>query len=161
MSSVTLFVGLDYHQNSVQVCVMDQDGIVLANRKCDNRAAEIHAIVDRFGPSVQAAIESCTGAADLTEELIAQYGWSVALAHPGYVARMKQSPDKTDFGDARLLADLVRVGYLPKVWLAPQNIRELRQLVRFRQQLADQRRNAKLRVRALLRRAFSRRRREP
>ena len=26
---------------------------------------------------------------------------------------MKQNPDKTDFGDARLLADLLRVGYLP------------------------------------------------
>jgi len=28
----------------------------------------------------------------------------VSLAHPGYVARMKQGPDKTDWGDARLLA---------------------------------------------------------
>ena len=32
---------------------------------------------------------------------------------------MKKSPDKTNFSDAKLLADLVRVGYLPKVWLAP------------------------------------------
>ncbi|NOZ41338.1 MAG: IS110 family transposase [Planctomycetes bacterium] len=40
---------------------------------------------------------------------------------------MKQGSDKTDWGDARLLADLVRVGYLPKVWLAPENIRALLQ----------------------------------
>jgi hypothetical protein len=26
------------------------------------------------------------------------------LAHPGFVSRMKQSPDKTDFSDARVLA---------------------------------------------------------
>jgi len=64
---------------------------------------------------------------------------------------MKQSPDKTDFADARVLADLERVGYLPRVWLAPFAIRELRRLVRFRQQLAAQRRNCKLRIRALLR----------
>ncbi len=50
---------------------------------------------------------------------------------------MKQGPDKTDWGDARLLVDLVRVGYLPKVWLAPENIRELRRLVRYRQQRAN------------------------
>jgi transposase len=37
------------------------------------------------------------------------------------------------------------------VWLAPFTIRELRRLVRFRQQLAAQRRNCKLRIRALLR----------
>jgi hypothetical protein len=55
----------------------------------------------------------------------------VQLAHPGYVARMKQSRDKTDFGDARMLADLERVGYLPRVWLAPEEVREMQaQLLR-------------------------------
>jgi transposase len=49
------------------------------------------------------------------------------------------------------LADLERVGYLPKVWLAPQEVRELRRLVRFRQQLAKERRNIKLQLRAVLR----------
>jgi transposase len=87
----------------------------------------------------------------LADELVSRAGWSVDLAHPGYVARMKQSPDKTDFGDARVLADLERVGYLPRVWLAPFAIRELRRLSRFRQQLVAQRRNCKLRIRALLR----------
>jgi transposase len=49
------------------------------------------------------------------------------------------------------LADLERVGYLPRVWHAPQMIRELRRLVRYRQQLAAERRQLKLRIRALLR----------
>jgi transposase len=67
------------------------------------------------------------------------------------VSRMKQNPDKTDFSDARLLADLLRVGYLPKVWLAPAELRELRRLVRYRQQKVNERRNVKLRIRAILR----------
>jgi len=96
------------------------------------------------GATVQAALEACCGAADLADELVEQAGWSVGLAHPGFVARMKQNPDKTDFSDARLLADLLRVGYLPKVWLAPAELRELRRLVRYRQQQVDQRRNVKL-----------------
>jgi len=50
-----------------------------------------------------------------------------------------------------LLADLLRMNYLPRVWLAPEDVRRLRRLVRYRQQLVDQRRNAKLRIRALLR----------
>src|SRR5262245_31087853 len=101
---------------------------------------------------VQAAIESCCGAADLADELIA-HGWMVQLAHPGYVARMKQSPDKTDFGDARMLADLQRVGYLPRVWLAPEEVRELRRLVHYRQSLTKQRKNLKLQIGATLREA--------
>jgi len=108
-------------------------------------------LVACFGSEVQAAIESCAGAADLAEELVQRAGWSVNLAHPGFVARMKQNPDKTDFHDAHLLADLERVGYLPRVWLAPEAVRELRRLVRYRQQLAQRRRDAKLRIRALLR----------
>jgi len=103
--------------------------------------------------NVQAAIEACCGAADLADELIAQAQWSVNLAHPGYVARIKQSPDKTDFSDARLLADLERVGYLPRVWLAPEEVRELRRLVRYRQALTKERKNLKLQIGATLREA--------
>ena len=64
---------------------------------------------------------------------------------------MKQTPDKTDWADARVIADLVRVGYLPRVWLAPEDVRQLRTLTRHRQQLVNRRRNTKLRVTALLR----------
>src|SRR5215216_6132580 len=154
VTSRTVFVGLDYHAESVQVCVLSGDGKMLANHSCRNDWRAIAtAVREKCGPGteVQAAIESCCGAADLADELIAQAHWSVDLAHPGYVARLKRSPDKTDFGDAQLLADLERVGYLPRVWLAPEPLRELRRLVRYRQQLAQQRRNVKLRIRALLR----------
>ena len=151
MDSVRLFVGLDYHQDSVQVCVLDQDGQVLMNAPCRNDCTHIVSRVSKLGIVKRVAIESCTGAADLAEQLVTQAGWSVDLAHPGYVSRMKQNPDKTDYSDARLLADLVRVGYLPRVWLAPPPIRALRQLVRYRQQLANERRTIKLRIGALLR----------
>lgn len=150
MSKVTYFVGLDYHQHSVQVCVMNSDGHILRNITRANDVQEVVDVVPKGG-QVFAAIEACNGSASFAEELIAQAGWSVDLAHPGYVARIKQSPDKTDWADAKLLADLGRVGYLPKVWLAPEATRELRRLVRFRQQLVNQRRNVKLRIRALLR----------
>lgn len=159
MSSVSVFVGLDYHQESVQVCVMDAAGKTWANCGCANDWERIQTVVHGAvarakvaGPvKVFAAIEACCGAADLAEELIAKAGWSVDMAHAGYVARIKQSPDKTDFTDARLLADLERVGYLPKVWLPPAGLRDWRRLVRRRQQLAGDRRNVKLRIGALLR----------
>jgi transposase len=149
MSSVNVFVGLDYSQEFVQMCVMDRSGKVLANRPVANCARTILRAAKRFGVVQAAAVEACCGAADLAEELSSE--WSVSLAHPGLVSRMKQSPDKTDFADAKILADLLRVGYLPKVWLAPSRLRQLRRLVRFRQQQVNQRRDAKLRIRALLR----------
>jgi transposase len=151
MSRIPVWVGLDYHVVAVQVCVVDGSGAVLANRSCANDWVGIRSLAETHGEVKGAAIEACTGAADLAEELACGAGWSVDLAHPGFVSRMKQSPDKSDWTDARVLADLERVGYLPRVWLAPQEIRELRRVVRYRQQLVGERRNIKLRVGALLR----------
>jgi transposase len=147
----SVFVGVDYATAFVQVCVMDRFGRVLSNRRLENDWCRLAAHVALFGDRVEAAIEACNGAADLADELIQRAGWSVSLAHPGYVNRMKQTPDKSDFTDAQMLADLTRVGYLPRVWLAPQNVRELRRLTRHRQDLANRRRAVKLRVGALLR----------
>lgn len=151
MSSVPVFVGLDYHQDSVQICVVDGEGRTLSNRSVANDAAAIERFATRHGQPRRMAIEACCGAAELAERLSVERGLPVALAHPGYVNRMKRSPDKTDLGDAQLLADLTRVNYLPAVWLAPRNIRELRRLMRHRCQLVRRRKDVKLRIRSLLR----------
>jgi transposase len=152
MSSLAVFVGLDYHQQGLQVCILDRDGRVRCNRDCRNDGEAVVRLIGCFSDTAHVALECCTGAADLAEEIQRlRPAWSVDLAHPGYVARMRQNPDKSDFQDARLLADLERVGYLPRVWLAPEPIRELRRLVRYRQKLAQQRRAVKLQLRALLR----------
>lgn len=150
MSKVRVFVGLDYHDDEVQVCVLDEGGEILRNRSVPNNVVRILREVGKYDVD-KVAIEACCGAADLADELIRVGRLDVELAHPGYVARMKGNPDKTDFSDARLLADLARVGFIPMVWLAPEALRDLRQLVRYRQQLVNERRDRKLRIRALLR----------
>jgi transposase len=147
------FIGLDYHDSSIQVCVLNADGKVLGNRSVPNDVMAVREFVEQVAagcPLRQGALEACCGAANLAEEL-QRLGWGIELAHAGLCSRMKQNPDKTDFSDAHLLADLVRVGYLPRVWLPPQAIRDLRRLVRYRTQLVEQRRNLKLRIRAILR----------
>ena len=68
MSSVTssaVFVGLDYHAASVQVCGLSREGKVLLNRSCKNDwRSVVSAVREHCGPEarVQAAIESCCGA---------------------------------------------------------------------------------------------------
>lgn len=151
MESLPVFVGLDYHSSVVQVCVKDQAGRDLGRARLPNSSDRIHEFVSRLGAVRRVAIESCCGAADLAEELTERFGWSVELGQAGYINRMRQTPDKSDLTDAQLLADLTRVGYLPRVWIAPRAVRELRVLFRHRQDLAKERRSAKLRLRAVLR----------
>jgi len=151
MFNLPLFVGIDYHQETIQVCVMDQTRKILVNRSVKNDPEAVFRVVAPYGSNVHVAIEASTGVADFAEILIERHRWNVELAHPGYVNRMKQTPDKSDWTDAKILADLTRVGYIPRVWLAPKQIRDLRDLVRHRHGLSEQRKQAKLRLRALLR----------
>ncbi len=151
MNDCKVFVGLDYHEDVIQVCVLDASGEVLGQRRLPNDHLDVVTFVENLGQRVHVAVEVCTGSSALADVLVSEAGWIVDLAHPGYVRRLKQSPDKSDHSDARLLADLVRVGYLPRVWLAPPSVRELREMIRYRQQVVNEMRAQKLRIGALLR----------
>lgn len=164
MATVPVYVGLDYHSKSVQVCVVDQAGAVVVNRRCGNSVLEVAAAVPAGTRVERAAIESCCGAADLAEQLRAGHvdavdgagggagpGWPVTLAHAGYVNRMKHNPDKSDYSDARMLAELSRAGFVPPVWPAPAWVRELRMLIRLRADLVARVRAIKTRVLGVLR----------
>lgn len=151
MSTVPVFVGLDYSLTGVQVCVLNREGQILGNRKVPDEVDAIVQAASGFGAVHSAAIEACCGASDLAEKIVQQHGWLMHMGHPGYIARIKQNPDKSDFSDAHLIADLERVGYLPRVWMMPKALRDQRTLVRDRQGLVNQRRSIKLRITAMLR----------
>ena len=59
MSRITVFVGLDYHQDSVQVCVLDKKGKMLRNRSCANHWRAIVEKVRGCGRVAGVALESC------------------------------------------------------------------------------------------------------
>lgn len=151
MQSVPVFVGLDYHSGSVQACVLAEDGRVILNRRLQSSVEAVIRAASGTGRVMRVAIEAGCGSSVFAEELVAETGWCVSLAHPGYVKRMKNNPDKTDYGDARMLADLCRVGYLPEVWLAPESIRDLRTMVRCRADLVQRRKEVKTQILAALR----------
>lgn len=151
MNSVPVFVGLDYHSKSIQVCVVEQQGRVLCNKKVGPSLPEVTSLIEPLGSVQRVAIEACSGAADFGDHLHRAVGWRVSLAHPGVISRMRASIDKTDTSDARVIADLCRTNYLPEVWLPPEEIRELRTLVSRRHQRADSIQETKQRIKAMLR----------
>jgi transposase len=57
---------------------------------------------------------------------------------------------KNDERDAADLADLLRMGRLPEAWIAPREIRELRELTRYRHKLVGLRTSCKEQVHAVL-----------
>ena len=84
-------------------------------------------------------------ATDLLEEL----GCKVHLAHP-LGNNWGNRRVKNDTRDAEDLADLLRLGRLAEAWSAPPEVRELRELVRYRAKLVSLRTNCKLQAYAVL-----------
>src|SRR5207245_11574852 len=103
MCSLPVFVGLDYHDSSVRICVLDTDGSELGNADRPNDWKAIAQFAERFGRPVRAAIESCCGAADVAEELVSCAGWSVDVAHRGYVRGLDQNRDQTRWQEAQVV----------------------------------------------------------
>jgi hypothetical protein len=48
MSMVPCCVGLDYHDDSIRVCIVDEDGMVLYNRNVENSPVMVELTVRRF-----------------------------------------------------------------------------------------------------------------
>lgn len=151
MSMLPVYVGLDYHEDTIRVCILEPDGKCALNRDEPNDVRRVAAVIQVRGQPAGVVLEACCGAADFATELIALTGWKVCLAHPGHAHSMKRGPDKTDGRDAAHLADLLRTNHVPEVWLADHVTRQLRRLVRYREGLKAERKNVKLRIRALLR----------
>jgi transposase len=84
-------------------------------------------------------------AVDLLEEL----GCRVHLAHP-LGNHWGNRRVKNDLRDAEDLVDLLRLGRLAEAWIAPKEVRELRELVRHRAKLVSLRTNLKLQVYSVL-----------
>ena len=112
-------------------------------------ALSLAAALADAGPEPEVVMEATLGwywAADVVEEC----GARLHLAHPLAIKAFAYQRVKKDESDARLLADLLRMGRLPESWIAPREIRELRELVRYRHKVVETRANAKAQVHAVL-----------
>ena len=153
MDILAVYVGLDYHSDSIQVCVMAENGEVLLNRSVASEVGCVVEAVRSASPAILVrgvAIEACTGSAEFAARLREATEWNVRLAHASAVHQLKKGPDKSDHTDAWHLANLIRVNYLPEVWLADAETRQLRHMVRYRQSLMADAKDIKLRIRSLL-----------
>ena len=110
---------------------MTEDGRRLGTARITNSPAELRREIARAGKSPRVVLEATYGwywAADT----LAAAGAEVHLAHPLGVKAFSYRRVKNDERDAADLADLLRMGLLPEAWIAPHEVRQLRELTRYR-----------------------------
>lgn len=144
------YVGIDLHRRRSVIVRMTPEGERLgAAVRIDNDPFELAQQVASWGESPEVVLEATYGwywAADV----LADAGAMVHLAHPLGVKGFAYRRIKNDEFDVRDLADLLRMGRLPEAWIAPPEVRGLREEVRHRCKLVALRSGLKAQVHAVL-----------
>ena len=125
-------VGIDLHLYRSVIARVDERGNELGWIRVDNDPKTLIAECRKAGRGAPVAIEATYGWYWAVDALLAAR-FEVHLAHPlGLKALRKRKRVKTDPRDAYELATLLRLGSLPEAYIAPPDLRELRELVRHR-----------------------------
>jgi transposase len=143
------FVGIDLHRRRSVVARMTETGDPLGWVQISNDRDQLALAMIEAGENAEVVLEATYGwywAADLLAGLAA----NVHLAHPLGVKAFSYRRVKNDVRDATDLADLLRMGRLPEAWIAPPDIRDLRELVRHRAKLVHLRTSLRCQVHAVL-----------
>ena len=144
------YVGIDLHRRRSVVVTMDEAGDVLSAVRIPNDPVAMSIAVAEAGEGAEVAFEATYGWYWLAD-LLKTDGHHLHLAHPLAMRGMTSNRRvKTDWKDATLLADVLRMGSLPEGWIAPPEVRELRELVRYRAKLVALRSGLKAQVHAVM-----------
>jgi transposase len=143
------YVGIDLHRRRSVIVQRSAEGQTLSvSQVMNDDVLAFSKAVTAAGEHPEVVIEACYGwywAVDLLHEL----GCTVHLAHP-LGNNWGNRRVKNDVRDAEDLVDLLRLGRLAEGWIAPPEVRELRELVRHRAKLVSLRTNVKLQVYSVL-----------
>ena len=143
------YVGIDLHRRRSVIVRRSEQGETLAWTRVDNAdTAAFTKAVMAAGEHPKVVLEATYGwywAADWLEEL----GCEVHLAHP-LGNNWGNRRVKNDLRDGEDLADLLRMGRLAEAWIAPPEVRELRETVRHRAKLVQTRSRLRCQVHAVL-----------
>jgi len=130
------YVALDIHKHYCVVAAVDREGkVILQPVRVEHEDLEGWLKKNLCG-SNHVVIESTTNAwhvYDLLEPLAEQ----VLVANPIKVKQIAFARVKTDIRDTLILARLLAANLVPVVWVPPQHIRQMRQLLSQRRQMVE------------------------
>ena len=147
------FIGVDFHKQTTIVTRLRKDGSRVGKTEKYASTPE----------GLRTFRESCTANDHVVVE--ATYHWALfadmfddfegelVLGHPLKNRLIAESRNKNDTVDSKILADLLRTHFLARAWIAPKEIREARELLRYRCSLARIQTGLKNRVRVLVAKA--------
>ena len=144
------FIGCDQHKEYSVFVAMDELGHCGEPVRVEHDLGGMNAFLGAMPPGMDIALET-GGHYYWLVDAMERAGLRPHLAHAAEVKkRIGNKSKKTDKDDARGLATLLRNGTLPEVWIPPAELRDQREMLRFRMFLSQQRTRIKNRIHGAL-----------
>ena len=142
------YLGIDLHLKRTYMVLMDAKGEIINKGRISNQ--EISEYLQEKVPQETYAVLEATRNWPFMYDLLNEHVGKVDLVHAKGVRAIANAAVKTDQIDASTLAHLARMNYIPKAYAASKEMRDLRQLLRHREWMVNQRSKAKNRIHAVL-----------
>lgn len=132
------YSGIDQHKLFSYITTVDSDGIVIKETKLNNNSFEILNYFSSLGKEHSATVET-TGGWYWINDLLSSQGIDLKLAHAKYVKAIAYAKVKTDKVDSLILAQLLRLNFIPEAYKISDDIRTLCDTLRARLRLSVKR----------------------
>jgi transposase len=126
------YAGIDLHSNNLWLAVVDQEGRQMFSKRLANDPRLVVQVLSEWAEGlVVVAVESTFNWCWLVDAL-QEAGYPVELVHANAVRPYEGIKHRDDRRDALWLAELARLGVLPRAYICPRELRDVRYLLRKR-----------------------------
>ena len=133
------YVGIDLHSTNSYIAIIDNDNKKVFKKKTKNDLRLVEQILKPYQEQIKGiVVESTYNWYWLVDGLIEE-GYRMHLANPSAIKQYAGLKHSDDVTDAFHLANLLRLGILPTGYIYPKEERPVRDLLRKRLQLVQQR----------------------
>ncbi len=129
--SAIYYIGLDIHKKTIAYCIKRIDGLLV---KQGTIAAERKALNNWLSelPGPWHGAMEATIFTGWIYDFLKPHAIELKVAHPAMLKAITAAKKKNDQADAEKIADLLRVNLLPECHMMPEELRELRRVLRYR-----------------------------
>ena len=132
------YCGIDLHARSMYLCILNQDGKILAHRNTPTSPENFLKVVAPFREDLVVAVE-CIFTWYWLADLCQREGIRFVLGHALYMKAIHGGKAKNDKIDSHKIAVLLRGGTLAQAYVYPPELRATRDLLRRRNHLVNKR----------------------
>ena len=154
---MALWSGIDLHSNNSHLTVIDQERRAVYKRKLGNDLPSITRALEPFRAELRSVVVESTYNWYWLVDGLMEAGYRVQLANPSAIRPYSGLKHTDDDDDAAWLAELSQLGILREGYIYPKEQRPVRDLLRKRSQLVEQRTRNLLSIQTQIQRSTAKR----